>query len=485
MALNLHTPDIARLDFLCERVRPQALSAPQLALVSDTLAVEMGIDPDTLRQADTVRQLAGSAGHYDPAPIATVYSGHQFGVYVPQLGDGRTMLLGDWRSADGRRWEIQLKGSGKTPFSRFADGRAVLRSSLREYLASEAMHALGIPTTRALALTASPDPVYREQPETAAVVTRVAESFLRFGHFEYFYRRSQHEYLAPLADHVIAHHYPECAAAERPYAALFAAVSARTARLMAQWQSVGFCHGVMNTDNMSLLGLTIDYGPYGFLDCYDRAHICNHSDHGGRYAYQEQPYIAQWNLLQLASAFLPLAEEGELVTILNNYGSHYRQAYLDLMRAKLGLHSAQDGDLTLISELFDLMQAQQADFTLTFRALADVDAHSDRLPESLAARFAEDIGGIHAWCSRYRARLQAEQSHQSERHTQMKQTNPLYVPRNHLLEAAIAAAQNGDFSVAERLQTCLRDPFTERAEYADLAAAAPAWAKEICVSCSS
>ena len=206
MSLTLHTPEIARLDFLCERVRPQALNDPQLVLVSNVLAAEMGIFPDILRETDTVRQLAGSGEHYDPAPLATVYSGHQFGVYVPQLGDGRAMLLGDWLAEDGRRWEIQIKGSGKTPFSRFADGRAVLRSSLREYLASEAMHALGIPTTRALAMTASPDPVYREQPETAAVVTRVAESFLRFGHFEYFYRHGRHEYLAPLALPSIARH---------------------------------------------------------------------------------------------------------------------------------------------------------------------------------------------------------------------------------------------------------------------------------------
>ncbi|MDO4693805.1 MAG: YdiU family protein [Eikenella sp.] len=486
MSLSLLPPRLHALDFLGETVRPEALSAPQLPVFSPALAAELGIPATVFAQTDTVAQLSGSAERYHPAPIATVYSGHQFGVYVPQLGDGRAMLLGDVAAPDGSLWEIQLKGSGKTPFSRFADGRAVLRSSIREYLASEAMHALGIPTTRALALTVSPDPVYREQPETAAVLTRAAPGFLRFGHFEYFYHRRQHQHLAPLADYLIAQHYPECQAAEQPHLALFEAIARRTADLIAQWQAVGFCHGVMNTDNMSLLGLTIDYGPYGFLDGFNRHHVCNHSDAGGRYAYKEQPYVAQWNLLKLGSAFLPLAAESELIAVIEGFAGRYQTGYLNLMRQKLGLTRPQADDGELVHDLLDVLQQTEADYTLFFRHLADMPAaHGAPLPDRLLRLFPHAERLIH-WSGRYKRRLRQENLPGAERKRQMDAVNPLYIPRNYLLEQAIAQARDhGDFSGVRRLQTCWQDPFTERAEYADLADTPPAWAADICISCSS
>ncbi|QMT40939.1 protein adenylyltransferase SelO [Neisseria shayeganii] len=486
MSLALHLPRLQRLGFLCETVRPEALSRPELPVFSSELAAELGIPDSVFVQADTVAQLSGSAARYDPAPIATVYSGHQFGVYVPQLGDGRAMLLGDLAAPDGSRWEIQLKGSGKTPFSRFADGRAVLRSTIREYLASEAMHALGIPTTRALAITVSPDPVYREQPETAAVLTRAAPSFLRFGHFEYFYHRRQHQHLAPLADYLIAEHYPECRTAENPHLALFETVTRRTAALIAQWQAVGFCHGVMNTDNMSLLGLTIDYGPYGFLDGFNRHHVCNHSDAGGRYAYKEQPYVAQWNLLKLGSAFLPLAAEAELIAVIESFVGHYQTGYLNAMRQKLGLSHSQPDDAELVHDLLDVLQQAEADYTLFFRRLAEMPAeHQAPLPDSLLRLFPHAERLIH-WSGRYKRRLRQENLPPAERKRQMDAVNPLYVPRNYLLEQAIAQARDhGDFDGVRRLKACWQDPFTERTEYADLADTPPDWAADICISCSS
>ena len=467
-------------------MQPQPLSQPSLPLYSPELAAELGIPAAVFAQADTVAQLSGSAASYTPPPLATVYSGHQFGVYVPQLGDGRALLLGDWLAADGSRWEIQLKGSGQTPFSRFADGRAVLRSSIREYLASEAMHALGIPTTRALALAVSPDPVYREQSETAAVLTRAAPSFLRFGHFEYHYHRGQHQHLAPLADYLIQQHYPECRDAYQPHLALFAAIARRTTELVAQWQAVGFCHGVMNTDNLSLLGLTIDYGPYGFLDGFNRRHICNHSDSAGRYAYQEQPYIAQWNLLKLGSAFLPLASEDALVCVINDFSGDYLNAYLKHMRRKLGLNSTQKQDQELLSGLLDILHRERADYTLFFRHLAQMpEAHDAPIPDTLLRLFAQ-TDAFRQWSQRYRQRLRDENSQPPQRQAMMLAANPLYVPRNHLLETAIAQARDhSDFSGVERLQRCFAQPYTERPEFADLAAAAPDWAADICISCSS
>ncbi len=295
--------------------------APKVAIWNQPLADVLGLHAEFADAASTAGILSGNRKPRSTRSVATVYSGHQFGVWAGQLGDGRALLVGELGNH-----EIQLKGAGRTPYSRGADGRAVLRSSIREYLCSEAMYGLGIPTTRALALVVSPEPVWRETLETAAVVTRVAPSFLRFGHFEHFFHGNQHDALKQLADHAVDAHFPELRDAANPYQAMLDEVVTRTARLIAQWQTVGFCHGVMNTDNMSLLGLTIDYGPFGFLDGFDAGHICNHSDHSGRYSYANQPEIGLFNLHCLAQALLPLLDREEAIAALKRYQAIFEEA---------------------------------------------------------------------------------------------------------------------------------------------------------------
>lgn len=486
--LPLNPPAFAGLpqDFY-SRVRPEPLNKPYWVAQNHALAEEMGLRPSEIfSNPDNLLYLAGSAPQYDPAPIATVYSGHQFGVYVNRLGDGRAALIGESSASDGLRWEWQLKGAGKTPYSRFADGRAVLRSSIREYLCSEAMHGLGIPTTRALAVTGSGDAVYREEAETAAVVTRTAPGFVRFGHFEYLYHTGQHHNLRLLADFLINRHFPECLGAENPYLALFQTVSRLTAQLAAAWQAAGFCHGVLNTDNMSVLGLTIDYGPFGFLDDYDRRHVSNHSDTGGRYAYNEQPYVAHWNVSRLAPCFLPLVGERDLTDELERFPDVFQTAYLQKMRTKIGLQTEEKSDDELISDMFAALQGSKVDFTLFFRNLSKVgNVHDEPLPNALTELFKGSIKAFIPWVGRYRGRLRAENSNPQERAVRMDAVNPLYVLRNYLLEQAIVQAKNGDFREIGRLHRCMQNPFHERKEFADFAEPPPEWASSICVSCSS
>ena len=463
----------------------QPVHAPTLLAYNDALAAQLGLPSAAALSADERLWLAGSLANPPQTPIATVYSGHQFGIWAGQLGDGRAMLMGEISDAQGQRWEIQLKGAGATPYSRRADGRAVLRSSIREYLCSEYMHALGIPTTRALALMASPDTVYREQAETAAVVTRIAPSFLRFGHFEHWYHRGQNTDGQLLADLLLEQHYPECLQADNPYLAMFAAISQRSAELVAAWQSVGFCHGVLNTDNMSALGLTIDYGPFGFLDAFDPHHICNHSDTQGRYAYHAQPSIVQWNLSCLASCFLPLATEDELVAVLNAYVAQYKQAYLARMRAKLGLMRPVDGDQELVDGLLKAMAAQRVDYSLCMRLLSQVSRDGSDIPADLAALWPLPDAGLQQWLALYRQRLQAETLSDAERATAMNAVNPKYVLRQYLLQAAIEQAQQGDASGVQELAQVMSHPYDEQPEYQAYAALPPDWAAGICVSCSS
>jgi uncharacterized protein YdiU (UPF0061 family) len=439
-------------------------------------------------------------------PIATVYSGHQFGVWAGQLGDGRALTLGEIEQ-HGTRLEVQLKGAGLTPYSRMGDGRAVLRSSIREFLASEALHALGVPTTRALCVIGSDLPIRRESVETAAVVTRIAPSFVRFGHFEHFYARKRPDLLQQLADHVIERLYPLCRDASDPYLALLEVVTLRTAELMAQWQAVGFCHGVMNTDNMSVAGLTIDYGPYGFLDGFDAGHICNHTDSSGRYAYDQQPQIAYWNLFCLAQAVLPLigAKAGQLrdaedsqaseaaiaaaQSALEPFIAHYTSQYQGRLRAKFGLATQQDGDEALMQRLFGLMQAAHADFTLTFRRLSQVARHAGgdpALDNGPVRDLFPDRPGFDAWAADYRARLHGETLSDVERAAAMNQVNPKYILRNHLAENAIRQAQNKDFAEVERLLQVLRHPFAEQSDAeAAYGGLPPDWAQALEVSCSS
>jgi len=464
-------------DTFYSEVAASPLPEPQLAAWNAELAASLALpaEPDEALLAT----LAGNQPPVGAQSIATVYSGHQFGVWAGQLGDGRALLLGELQGQ-----EIQLKGAGLTPYSRMGDGRAVLRSSIREYLCSEAMHGLGIPTTRALALVASPEPVWRETRETAAVVTRVAPSFLRFGHFEHFFYGGNEAALRQLADYAVQRYFPDCLTAANPYQAMLEQVIARTAELIADWQAVGFCHGVMNSDNMSLLGLTLDYGPYGFLDGFDGGHICNHSDHAGRYAYGEQPEIGLWNLHCLAQALLPLLDREAAIAGLKRYQPLFEEALGERFAAKLGLRARQESDWPLLSRLFELMQASRTDWTIFWRRLSHFDSSPGALNEPIRDLFL-DRTAFDGWAWDYKARLAQEGSTDAERHTEMRQVNPKYVLRNHLAETAIRAAQAGDYSEIARLQALLTRPFDEQPENEHYAALPPDWANDLSVSCSS
>jgi uncharacterized protein YdiU (UPF0061 family) len=456
---------------------PRPLSDPAWVAVSERLAAELGLS-EWLAGDDALALLAGNALPVPSRPFASVYSGHQFGVWAGQLGDGRALLLGEIDTPAGAM-EVQLKGSGLTPYSRMGDGRAVLRSSIREFLCSEAMHALGIPTTRALAVVGSPLPVRRETMETAAVVARVAPSLLRFGHFEHFAHTAQDTAaLKALLDAATARYFPGLVGP----AALLEEVARRTARLIAQWQLVGFCHGVMNTDNMSLLGLTIDYGPFGFLDAFDPMHVCNHSDDQGRYAYARQPSVAFWNLHALAQALLPLvdgpaeAASEQLLAALEPYKAEFAQAMIGGLRTKLGLVTAHDDDAALADDLLELMAEDRADFTITWRRLADLTAARDCFLQR---------DKFDAWAERYRDRLALENSRDAERRERMHRANPKFVLRNHLAQTAIERAQQGDFSETQRLLSVLEHPFDEQPEHEACAGFPPSWATQLEVSCSS
>ena len=474
---------------------PTPLTDPVWAARNSALLDELGWPPALFEDAH-LPAFAGNALLPGSAPLATVYSGHQFGHWAGQLGDGRALWLGEARSRLGPQ-EIQLKGAGRTPYSRMGDGRAVLRSSIREYLCSEAMHGLGIPTTRALCLVASPQAVMRETVETAAVVTRVAPSFLRFGHFEHFAARDQTEALRALADHAIEHHLPQ--ARERAtqwrgnvYAGLLDEVQQRSARLLAQWQAVGFCHGVMNTDNMSLLGLTIDYGPFQFMDGFDPGHICNHTDRQGRYAYARQPNIAYWNLYCLGQALLPLIGDQDLtVEVLEGYKRQFPRALGDAMRTKLGLTDTlapehlREADVSLVEDLLQLLAAERTDYTIFWR----------RLSQAMAAGQWEGAGWTavadlfleqtrwNAWRVRYRERV--GQTDPAVPGAVMLHTNPKYVLRNHLAEIAIRRAREGDWREIERLLQLLHAPFDEHPGHEDCAGFPPDWAGHLEISCSS
>ncbi len=475
----------------------EPLPEPHWVATSDDCAAALGLPPDWATRPD-LRALDVFSGNViwpGMQTLATVYSGHQFGVWAGQLGDGRALWLGEMDTPAGPM-ELQLKGAGRTPYSRMGDGRAVLRSSIREFLCSEAMHALGIPTTRALCITGSALPVRREAIETAAVVTRVAPSFVRFGHFEHFahhadFERSGHAELRRLADFVIEHHYPACRDAVNPYLALLEAVTLRTADLMADWQAVGFCHGVMNTDNMSALGLTVDYGPFGFLDQFDPGHICNHSDHQGRYAWARQPSVAFWNLHALGQALLPLIADPDLaLAALETYKAAFADALLRRWRAKLGLQAQEADDRALIDDLLRLMATDRCDFTITFRRLAGFSAAADATNAAVRDLFI-DRAAFDAWARRYAARLARESGSEADADTgrtlRMNRANPKFVLRNHLAESAIRAAQGGDFGATQRLLKVLQRPFDEQdaATTAAYAGFPPEWAQSIEVSCSS
>jgi serine/tyrosine/threonine adenylyltransferase len=466
----------------------QGVPDPHWVAVSDDCARdELGLPDDWWRRDDwqALQVFSGNALWPGMQSLASVYSGHQFGVWAGQLGDGRALWLGELQGPRGPR-EVQLKGSGLTPYSRMGDGRAVLRSSIREFLCSEAMHALGIPTTRALCVVGSPLPVRRETIESAAVCTRTAPSFIRFGHFEHFTHTAQdHQALRRLADFVVDHHLPECREAPQPYVALLETVSRRTAELIADWQAVGFCHGVMNTDNMSILGLTIDYGPFGFLEGFDPGHVCNHSDHQGRYAFARQPQVAFWNLHALAQALMPLIDDSDLaLEALEPFRTVFPRALSARMRAKLGLATEREGDAELIDALMRRMAEDRTDFTIAFRRLAGFSTVEGAGNAQVRDLFV-DRAAFDAWAVQYRERLLAEGSDDAARAATMNRVNPKYVLRNHLAQEAIHRAQQGDAGETRRLLKVLQRPFDEQPEHAAYADFPPDWAQHIEVSCSS
>jgi uncharacterized protein YdiU (UPF0061 family) len=466
----------ARLpDRFFARVEPTPVAAPRLVRVNRELAVELGLDPDRLAGPEGVEILAGRRVPQGAEPIAMAYAGHQFGQFVPQLGDGRAILLGEVVARDGTRRDIQLKGSGPTPYSRRGDGRAALGPVLREYLVSEAMAALGIPTTRTLAAVQTGETVARETFLPGAVLTRVASSHVRIGTFEFFAVRRDSEGLRLLADHVIARHYPQAADAERPYRALLDEVIARQARLVAQWLLVGFIHGVMNTDNMSIAGETIDYGPCTFMDAYDPATVFSSIDAYGRYAYGNQPRIALWNLARLAECLVPLlgANEDEAVAeaqaALEAFGPRFEATYHAGLRDKLGLSGEGDGDRELAQDLLEMMAKNQADFTLTFRRLCD--AAADSAGDASVRELFADPGAYDAWAARWRRRLALEPQTRQARRAAMRSVNPAFIPRNHRVEAVIeAAVARKDFAPFEELLGVATKPYEDQpglAHYAD------------------
>jgi hypothetical protein len=467
------------------RVAPTPFeTGAQLIHFNSQAAELLGLDPSVQHDPRFVETFSGQRLPTGADPIAMLYAGHQFGHYVPQLGDGRAILLGEITNARGEKWEMQLKGSGQTPYSRGSDGRAVLRSSIREYLCSEAMHGLGIPTTRGLCLIGSADEVHRERVETGAMLTRLAPSHVRFGSFEVFYYRDQHEQVRTLTDYVIAQHYPELADQPDRHLRFLQTVIERTARLLAQWQAVGFAHGVMNTDNMSILGLTLDYGPYGFMEAYDPGFICNHSDHHGRYAFDQQPQIGLFNLSCLAQALLPLLEIEATRAALGSYQPHFTKHYQQLMAQKLGFTQADGEVVHLLGELLGLMQASRADYTLLFRALSEVSHDSNEDTPALRDRFV-DRERFDRWLDSYRALLRASARDDAARRPAMLAANPKYILRNYLAQLAIEKAEQGDYAEIEQLLTVLRAPFDEHPQLAHYAEPPPAWADNIQVSCSS
>ena len=462
----------ARLpDRFYARVPPTPVAAPRLIRLNTELALELGLDPVWLAGPEGLEVLAGKRVPDAAEPIAMAYAGHQFGHFVPQLGDGRAILLGEVVDGHGVRRDLQLKGSGPTPFSRQGDGRAALGPVLREYIVSEAMAALDIPTTRSLAAVATGETVARETLLPGAVLTRVAASHVRVGTFQFFAARGDVEGLRVLADHVIGRHYPEAAQSGRPYRSLFELVTARQAELIARWLLVGFIHGVMNTDNMSIAGETIDYGPCAFMDAYHPATVFSSIDHQGRYAYANQPRIATWNLARLAETLLPLLDDdqekavAQAEEVLGGFSGNFEAAFLAGMRKKLGLFSAEEEDGELAREFLSLLAANEADFTVAFRRLSN-SAGDPATAEPDRSLF-EDANAYETWAARWHRRLAKERQDLSSRRAMMRAVNPAFIPRNHRIEGIIqAAVQHDDFAPFEELLSVLSKPFEDQPGFA-------------------
>ncbi|MDF2183114.1 protein adenylyltransferase SelO [Neptuniibacter sp. CAU 1671] len=467
-----------------QRVMPTPLKSPFLISLNTEVAKWLSLDPCSLTPERLAEVFGGHAVLPGSDPIAMKYTGHQFGVYNPDLGDGRGLLLGEVINDQGQRLDLHLKGAGKTPFSRFADGRAVLRSSIREYLVSEAMHGLGIPTTRALCLVGSEELAMRDgRMEPCATVLRVTPCHIRFGHFEYFYYSRRHDDLKVLADYCLERYFPDCLQQDNPYLAMFKEVTARTAKLVAQWQGYGFVHAVLNTDNMSLIGESFDYGPYSFMDHYKPDTISNQNDHKGRYAFAQQPAVVQWNLACLAQTLLTLVDKDALVAVLDSYPAQYEQAFLDLMRKRLGLLTAEESDSQLVEDLVQLFTQQAVDMNRFFRRLNAFDGSETSLTKLM--ELLQHPAALNDWLLRYEQRLTRQPQSHAERAEQMNRVNPEFILRNYMAQEAISAATEGDFRLVNDLLSLLRNPSEPNKQYAYYAESPPDWAGAICLTCSS
>lgn len=473
--MTIHFPfenTYARLpDRFYARVAPTPVRAPRLIRLNTELALDLGLDPSWLSGPEGVAVLAGGRVPEAAEPIAMAYAGHQFGHFVPQLGDGRAILLGEVVDREGVRRDVQLKGAGRTPFSRGGDGRAALGPVLREFVVSEAMAALGIPTTRSLAAMTTGEKVVRETLLPGAVLTRVATSHVRIGTFQFFAARGDLEGLRLLANHVISRHYPEASRTDHPCRSLLELVTLRQAELIARWLLVGFIHGVMNTDNMSIAGETIDYGPCAFMDEYHPAKVFSSIDQTGRYAYANQPQIATWNLARFAETLLPLIDEDQQKAIdqaeevLELFSARFETAYSTGIRQKLGLSTEADGDLELAGEFLELLATNEVDFTLAFRRLSS-EADGSHAEADLRSLF-KDEQGFEAWAGRWRSRLTREPDRPDKSCVRMRAVNPAFIPRNHRIEAMIeAAVEREDFAPFEELMLVLGKPFEDQACFA-------------------
>ena len=474
-------------DALYSPVEPQGLLNPKLVCASSSAATLLDLDLSSLETPDILNALSGNALHHSWRPIAMKYTGHQFGYYNPDLGDGRGLLVAEVENDEGEIWDLHLKGAGLTPYSRQGDGRAVLRSSIREFLCSEAMAALGIPTTRALCVIDSDTPVYREKPESGATILRLASTHIRFGHFEFCSFTQQYDLLKALADYVIDQHYPELNDSDQPYLEFFKVTLNKTAELMAHWQSVGFAHGVMNTDNMSILGDTFDYGPFAFLDDCEPGFICNHSDHQGRYAFNQQPNIANWNLAVLAQALLPLVDKQSLVSELENYADIFRKHFVEKMAKKLGLDWMLNGEHepelnAIIDNTMKMLSQGKMDYCIFFRKLGSIH-NSDT--KNFLRNHTLDILGFDSWYDQYMKLVALDMRTLDERQSAMNKVNPKYILRNYLAQNAIAAAEQGDYSLVNALHEVLQNPFNEQPEFESYSDFPPQWGKELEISCSS
>ena len=470
--LKQHSYSLLRHDFYSKQAQ-EPLNNPFLIHINKILLDELGLSKESYE--DLMLIFNGTIQIPNIQAVSMNYAGHQFGQYVQQLGDGRGILLGEIE-AKNKYLDIHVKGSGKTPYSRFGDGRAVLRSSLREYLCGEAMHGLGIPSSRSLMIFGSNDVVYREKSETAAMIVRTAKTHVRFGSFEKFFYDGLFDRHKELCDYVISQYLPDKEKSNKKYSYLLESIVIKTASLIANWQSVGFCHGVMNTDNMSILGETLDYGPFGFMDNFNPSHICNLSDTSGRYSYQNQPYVGMWNCTALANTFKHLINKEEIAKIMSVYEKTYAKRLFALYKNKLGLKENRNTDEALVQELLNVMEVQKLDFTRTFRSLSNIlkTNNSIKVDDSLKS-----------WSQKFKERHDIEITDIDSRITQMNEMNPKFILRNYMLQNAIDQAEEGSYKEIDILMKLITKPYEENLEYERYSEESPEWAKSLGLSCSS